>query len=142
MKDVFNFSIPYTIRVIELDYTGRTSQAAVLDIFQEARIGYLGNLGSYTEINIGDGRGLIQSEATVRFINDMYQGDSLKVNVRASLIRGASFIMSYQIYKEERLMAEGETILLAMDYKTRKPSRLPTVFKKAMTEFESRWLAS
>jgi acyl-CoA thioester hydrolase len=136
--DNFNFSIPYTIRVIELDYMGRVSQAAVLDIFQEARIGYLSNLGSYTEINIGDGRGLIQSEATVRFINDMHQGDSLKVSTRVSEIRGASFIMSYQIHIEEMLMAEGETTLLALDYSTRKPSRLPAAFKKAMKEFESK----
>jgi acyl-CoA thioester hydrolase len=107
-------------------------------IFQEARIGYLSNLGSYTEINIGDGCGLIQSEATVCFINDMHQGDSLKVSTRVSEIHGASFIMSYQIYIEEKLMAEGETTLLALDYNTRKPSRLPASFNKAMKEFESK----
>jgi acyl-CoA thioester hydrolase len=89
-------------------------------------------------LDIGDGRGLIQSEATVRFINDMHQGDSLKVSTRVSEIRGASFIMSYQIYIEEKLMAEGETTLLALDYNTRKPSRLPAAFKKAMKEFESK----
>jgi acyl-CoA thioester hydrolase len=107
-------------------------------IFQEARIGYLSNLGSYTEINIGDGCGLIQSEATVRFINDMHQGDSLKVRTRLSEIRCASFTMSYQIYIEEKLMVQGETTLLALDYNTRKPSRLPASFNKAMKEFESK----
>ena len=96
-------------------------------IFQEARIGYLPNLGIYTEINIGDGRGFIQSEATVRFINDMHQGDSLKVSTRVFEIRGASFIMSYQIYIE-KLMAEGETTLLAFDYNTRKPSLTKDLF--------------
>jgi acyl-CoA thioester hydrolase len=135
--DEYNFSIPYTIRIIELDYLGRASQAAVLDIFQEARIAYLSHIGSYTELDIGDGCGVIQNEATVRFLNDMHQGDSLKVTVRVSEVRGASFIMSYQIYKEDILMAEGETSLLALDYTSRKPRRLPALFKKAMAEFEA-----
>ena len=34
-------------------------------------------------------------------------------------------------------MAEGETSLLALDYTSRKPRRLPAAFKKTMAEFES-----
>jgi YbgC/YbaW family acyl-CoA thioester hydrolase len=142
MKDVFNFSIPYTIRVNELDYMGRVSQASVLNIFQEARIEYLAHIGDYTELDIGDGCGLIQNEAKISFINDMHQGDALKINARVSEVRGASFIMSYQIHKGEVLMAEGETTLLAMDYTSRKPRRLPASFKKAMAEFEAEKPAS
>ena len=70
-------------------------------------------------------------------INDMHQGDALKVNDRVSEVRGALFILSYQIHKEEALMAEGERTLLAMDYTSRKPRRLPASFKKAMAEFEA-----
>ena len=102
---------------------GRASQAAVLDIFQEARIEYLAHIGGYTELDIGAGCGVIQNEATVRFLNDMHQGDSPNVSTRASEVRGASFIMSYQIYKEDILMAEGETSLLALDYTSSKPRR-------------------
>ena len=142
MKDIFNFSIPYAIRTIEIGYMGRASQAAVLTIFQEARIEYLANLGGYKELDIGEGCGLIQSKATVRFFNDMHRGDSLKVNARVSEVRGASFVMSYQIYKEDILMAEGETKLLALDYTSRKPRRLPASFKKAITEFEAEKSAS
>jgi acyl-CoA thioester hydrolase len=135
--DKYKFSIPYNIRVIELDYMGRASQAAVLNIFQEARIGYLANLGNYAEMDIGDSCGLIQSEATVRFLNDMHQGDNLRVHVQVSDIRGASFKMNYQIFKEENLMADGTTTLSSHNYTTRKTSRLPAAFKKAIAEFES-----
>ena len=61
MKNDFNFCIPYTFQIIELDYMGKVSQAAVLNIFQEARIEYLATLGNYTELNIGEGCGLIQN---------------------------------------------------------------------------------
>ena len=133
-----NFSISYTIRIIDLDYTGRASHASVLNIFQEVRIGYLANLGGYDELNIGDGCGLIQREANICFRKDMHQGDTLKVDAKITEVRGASFIMSYQVSKEEKLMTEGDTTLLALDYTTRKPRRLPEAFKKAITEFESK----
>jgi acyl-CoA thioesterase FadM len=81
-------------------------------------------------LDIDDGRGLIQSEATVLFINDMHRVDSFKVNTRVTEICGASFIMNYQIYKEKILMAEGETTLLVRDYNTRKPSRRHAALKK------------
>jgi acyl-CoA thioesterase FadM len=67
----------------------------------------------------------------------MHQSDSLKVNTRVTEICGASFILSYQVYKEKMLMAEGETTLLALAYNTRKPSRRHAAFKKATKEFES-----
>ena len=137
MKETFHFSIPYTIRINDLDYTGSASQATVLNISQEARVGYLAHIGGYTELDIGDGCGLIQNEAKISFINDMHQGDSLKVDVRVSKVRGASFMMRYQIYKEEILAVQGETSLLAMDYSSRKPRRLPAAFKRAIADFEA-----
>jgi len=88
-------------------------------------------------LDIGDGRGLIRSKATVLFLKDIHRGDSLTVNTRVIEIYGASFIKNYQIYKEEMLRTEGETTLLVRDYNTRKPSRLPAAFKKAKKEFES-----
>jgi acyl-CoA thioesterase FadM len=81
-------------------------------------------------LDIGDGRGLIRSKTTVLFLKDIHRGDSLTVNTRVIEICGASFIKNYQIYKEEMLMAEGETTLMVLDYNTRKPSRLPAAFKK------------
>ena len=52
-------------------------------------------------------------------------------------VRGASFVMNYQIYKEEILMVEGEITLLAMENISLKLRRLTTSFKKAMAEFEA-----
>ena len=135
--DDFNFTTAYFVRHVDLDYTGRLSQSAVLNVFQGVRIEYLGMLGGYTELDVGDGCGLIQSEATIHFYNDMHRGDALKVSVSASAVRGASFVMNYKIYKEDILMVEGKTTLLAFDYNIRKPRRLPAALKKAITEFES-----
>jgi YbgC/YbaW family acyl-CoA thioester hydrolase len=135
--DCYNFSTQYKVRTADLDYTGRASQAAVLEIFQEARIEYLAQLGNYSEKDIGEGRGIIQSEANVFFLNEIHQGDDLSVAVKITELRGASFVMSYMIHKGSEKMAEGNTTLLALDYSSRKPRRLPAAFKQAITDFEA-----
>ena len=53
------------------------------------------------DFDMDDGCGLIQSAATVLFINGMHQSDSLKVNTRVTERCGASFILNYQVYKEK-----------------------------------------
>ena len=120
----FNFSIPYDIRIIELDHMKQVSHASILNIFQEARIQYLENLGDFTELDIGDGCGLIQSEASLRILNPIDYGKNLEVGVKATDIRGASFTLSYFFDLDDTPMVEGETALLSLDYSSGKPKRL------------------
>ena len=41
----YRFTIPYIVRVADVNYGGHVSNAAVLSFFQDARIAYLGHLG-------------------------------------------------------------------------------------------------
>lgn len=132
----FRFFLPFRVRAADLDYSGRVSQAAVLNFFQEVRIGYLSTIGNYGELNIGDGYGIIQAEADLRFIDEMFLGDELEIGVRVSELRKASFRMSYKVERKGIAMAKGTTLLLSYDYKLRKPRRLPSPFQKAIAQFE------
>jgi acyl-CoA thioesterase FadM len=58
----FNFVLPYSVRVGDINYGGHVSNAVVLLYFQDARIGYLQRLGPYSEHDIG-GCGIILPEA-------------------------------------------------------------------------------
>lgn len=133
----YRFSLASRVRVADLDYRGRVSQAAVLNFFQDARIGYLSTIGNYGELNIGDGAGIIQMEADICFLDDMFLGDELDIGVRVSEFRKASFRMSYRVERKEVAMAEGATLLVAFDYQFRKPRRLPPTFLKAISDFEN-----
>lgn len=133
----FRFSLACRVRAADLDYSRRVTQAAVLDFFQEARIGYLSAIGDYEELNIGDGCGFIQREADLKFHEEMFLGDELEVGAQVSEIRKAAFRMNYRIERKEVTMAEGTTLLVAFDYQLRKPRRLPPVFLKALAEFEN-----
>jgi len=136
MKD-FRFSIPYTVRVADINYGGHVSNAAVLSFFQDARIAYLGNLGPFSELDLG-GCGIILPEARVRYLAEMFLGDTVEIGVRIEEVRNSSFVMAYRIERQGEGTAEGTTALVAFDYQTRRPVRLPRPFREAVAAFENR----
>ena len=71
----FNFTIPYTVRVVDVNYGAHVANSAVLNFFQDARIVYLKSLGDYSEMNIGKGCGIILPEAHVKYLAEMFLGD-------------------------------------------------------------------
>jgi YbgC/YbaW family acyl-CoA thioester hydrolase len=130
----YRFSIPYSVHIADINYGGHVSNAAVLNFFQDARIAYLQQFG-YSELDIG-GCGLILPEAHVLYRAEMFLGDELRIGVRISELRNAAFVMAYGIERDGTMTAEGTTHLVAFDYQTRKPRRLPEPFREAVTRFE------
>jgi len=122
----FRFVIPYEVRVVDVNYGGHVSNAAVLSFFQDARIAWLKQFG-YSEIDIG-GCGIILPEAHVRYRAEMFLGDRLQIGVRTELSGKSSFVMVYRIERDGVVTAEGTTNLVAFDYEKRKPVRLPESF--------------
>jgi acyl-CoA thioester hydrolase len=134
--DGYRFTIPYAVRVADVNYGGHVSNAAVLSFFQDARIDYLAALGPYGELDIGGGRGIILPEAHVRYLAEMFLGDRLEIGVRIKEIRNSAFLLEYRIERNGQPTAEGTTNLVAFDYQARKPCRLPTEFKQAINSFD------
>jgi acyl-CoA thioester hydrolase len=127
----FRFNIPYTVRISDINYGGHVSNAAVLSYFQDARIAYLQQLGSFSEMDIG-GCGIILPEANVRYRAEMFLGDQLEIGVRIDELRR----LSYRIERNGEVTAEGTTGLVAFDYSQRKVQRLPEAFCRAVKAFE------
>jgi YbgC/YbaW family acyl-CoA thioester hydrolase len=131
----FHFVMPYRVRVVDVNYGGHVSNAAVLNYFQDGRIGYLHQVGSFSEMDIG-GCGIILPEANVLYRAEMFLGEDLEIGVRIDELRRSSFRMSYRIERSGEVAAEGSTVLVAFDYRERKARRLPEVFRQAVTRFE------
>lgn len=131
----YRFTIPYIVRVADVNYGGHVSNAAVLSFFQDARIAYLGHLGPFSELEIG-GCGIILPEAQVRYLAEMFLGDQLTIGVRVTEVRNSAFVMTYRIERQGAATAEGTTNLVAFDYQARKPRRLPPAFREAVSVFE------
>jgi YbgC/YbaW family acyl-CoA thioester hydrolase len=132
----FKFTIPYSVRVADVNYGGHVANSAVLNFFQDARIAYLDSLGGYSELEIGNGCGIILPEANVQYRAEMFLGDQLDIGVRVPEIGRSSLRMEYRIERGGELVAEGWTALVCFDYQKRKPRRLDTSFRENIEAFE------
>ncbi|ABA89104.1 acyl-CoA thioesterase [Syntrophotalea carbinolica DSM 2380] len=130
LKD-FRFTMPYKVRIADINYGGHVSNAAVLSFFQDGRIGYLAQLGDFSEMDIG-GCGIILPEAHTRYRAEMFLNDELVIGVRVESMKNSSFSMAYRIERDGVVTAEGTTALVAFDYQQRRPCRLPDAFRKAV----------
>ena len=133
----FNFTIPYTVRVVDVNYGAHVANSAVLNFFQDARIVYLKSLGDYSEMNIGKGCGIILPEAHVKYLAEMFLGDELVIGARITNVSRSSFTMCYRIERDGEATAEGETVLICFNYEKRKPRRLDAVFIEKVAAFET-----
>jgi YbgC/YbaW family acyl-CoA thioester hydrolase len=132
----FNFTIPYVVRVVDVNYGAHVANSAVLNFFQDARIAYLKSLGDYSEMNIGNDCGIILPEAHVKYLAEMFLGDELVIGARISNVSRSSLTMCYRIERDGEVTAEGETVLICFDYEKRKPRRLDVIFKEKIESFE------
>ena len=130
----YRFTIPYPVRVADVNYGGHVSNAAVLSFFQDARIAWLAALGGHSELDIG-GCGIILPEAHVRYLAEMFLGDRLEIGVKVGEVRNSAFVLHYRIERDGVATTEGTTNLVAFDYGARKPCRLPEAFRRQLTAF-------
>ena len=134
--DGFNFTIPYTVRVVDVNYGAHVANSAVLNFFQDARIAYLKHLGGYSELDIGSNCGIILPEARVKYLAEMFHDDELVIGAKVTNVSRSSFAMVYRIERDGEVIAEGETVLICFDYEKRKPRRLDTKFREKIEAFE------
>jgi YbgC/YbaW family acyl-CoA thioester hydrolase len=132
----FRFTIPYTVRVVDVNYGGHVANSAVLNFFQDARIAYLKNLGGFSEMDIGGGCGIILPEAHIHYLDEMFLGDELVIGAKIIEMGRSSFRMAYRIERDGKATAEGEMVLVCFDYQARKPRRLNAVFIGKVLELE------
>jgi YbgC/YbaW family acyl-CoA thioester hydrolase len=130
MENVF-FSFSYRVGIGDINYGGHVSNAAVLTMFQDARMAFLAELGHFSEIEVG-GCGLIMPEAHLYYRQEMFHGDQLQIGVVVAALKRSAFTLAYQIERDGEVTAEGTTVLVCFDYQQRKPCRMPPLFRTAL----------
>jgi acyl-CoA thioesterase FadM len=116
------------VRVGDINYGGHMGNDKALGVFHDARIKFLGSLG-YTEKNIG-GPAIIMRDAHVAFRKEVFLGDVLLVDVGIDDVTTSTFNMVYTVRREsdDAVVFTGSTGLVAFDYETRRPVRVPEEF--------------
>jgi len=123
----------FEVRVGDLNYGGHMGNDRALQLFHDTRLKYLHSVGC-TESDIGDGLGIIMTEAHVYFRKEAFLYDKLYANIESGAVEKYAFELKYMVYREQDdvLVVEGSTKQLAFDYQKRKVATLPSAFKEKL----------
>lgn len=122
-------SSEYTVGVGDINYGGHMGNDKALLVFSDARINFLKHFG-FSEMNIGNGSGIILAEANVKYKKEVFMHDVLETLVWVSEVSGLKWILSYKTIrvKDGKEVFSGETLMLCFDYENKKVSRIPEEF--------------
>ena len=133
IPDNFSFITYIPIRITDLNYGGHVGNDMFLSIIHEARVQFLNHHG-YKEFDL-DGVGLIMSDVSIEFKNEIFYGDKIKAFVTTGEFSKVGFDIFYKLEKEVSekniLVAIAKTGMVCYDYKLKKIATVPVgVFEK------------
>ncbi|MGL6064695.1 MAG: acyl-CoA thioesterase [Fusobacteriaceae bacterium] len=132
------FKTNYKVIINDINYGGHMGNQVPLILFQQVRLEFLDSL-ELSELNIGDGIGIIQRESWIKYNKEIFFNEKLILKILDIEIDRLSLLIKYNIYKENGENAvEGTTTMLAYDYNKKKVTRVPESFKVALEKYKNK----
>lgn len=132
------FEFNYKIQNEDINYGGHVGNERALLFFQMARMSFFESLG-LSEMDLGEGAGVIQKNGFVEYNKQLFLGDDITVKIVDMEFSKLSFDMKYEIYNQAGdKVINGSTLLVCFDYSTHKMKRVPLPFKEKSLELLSK----
>lgn len=128
------FKINYIIKDEDINMGNHLGNERALLFFQFARDKYLEQF-SLTQLNLGNGAGLIQLNSFIEYKLQLFLGQIIEIVIDKIEIKGQKLIFSYSIYNDSRLAISGYTTMACYDYSKQKISRIPSSFLEILKNF-------
>jgi len=136
--DKYKFFEPLRVRFAETDLQGHVFFGEYLTYFDEALTQYQHAIGcTYQDLlNAGADTFYIRSECD--FKSEAFFEEVLHVHARVGQIGNSSIVFEFAAIKakNDELVASGKIIAVTVDPKTKKPVRVPDVFRDAVAKYE------
>lgn len=117
------------VRYQETDAQGRVHHATYANYFEIGRVEMLRAGGqTYRDLE-ASGVMLVVTSLTCKFFKGAQFDDLLRLVTRVTQVKGVRMTHQYQIFLEDELIAEGETVVAAID-RDGKVIRLPRQFRQ------------
>jgi acyl-CoA thioester hydrolase len=133
--DAFRFSVTVDVRWRDLDALSHVNNAVYFTYLEQARVGYLQQLGLLPDTPWGIG--FILAEAHCRFKSPLTLSERVTIRIRVSELGRSSFIFEYRMEGEDgRLAAEARTTQVCYDYEDRHTVSIPDEWRETIVDFE------
>lgn len=123
----FSFTTDVPVRITDINYGGHVGNDSMLSIIHEARVRFLLHYG-YEEMNFA-GVGLIMTDVTIEFKNELFYGDVLRASICASDFSRVTFDLHYKLEKRSGdrwiTVSLARTGMACYDYKLKKLTTVP-----------------
>ena len=134
----FKFFHPIEIRYGDLDPQDHVNNARYLTFFEQGRIHYMIHLGMFEDGQTFMDIGIILADAHLIFKEPIHFGQKVKVGVRISKLGNKSMTSEYVLVSEDgREFANGSSVLVTFDYRTRQTISIPDDWRDKITKFEN-----
>lgn len=123
----------FEVRVGDINYGGHMGNDKALLLFHDARIKFLRGFG-LDEDDIGEGAGIIMTEAHVYYLKEVFMYDRLYANIETGETGNVYFDLNYEICREadDVIVIKGSTRQLAYNYTQKKITRLPETLRSLL----------
>lgn len=125
------------VRFRDVDAFGHVNNAVFFSYVEQARIRYLTEA---LELDAIQRLPLILARVEMDYRAPVFYGEPLEVTSRIDWIGGTSFAMSHQVLAgdDAHVAADAETVLVAYDYATSRPMRVPGDWRRRFEALEGR----
>jgi acyl-CoA thioester hydrolase len=143
VTDSFRHRTRLEVRFRDIDAFGHVNNAAFVTFLEQARVRYLIDI---LRVETVQRLPLILASLKVDFRAPILFGHTVEIETGVDWIGNTSFSMSHRMTAGpeagagERLVAEASTVLVAYDYTTGRPIRVPDPWREAFATFEGRSL--
>lgn len=122
----------------EMDAYGHVNNIVYFRWFENARMAYFARLG-WPEVERATGVGPILHSTRARFRAPLEWPDEVEVTTRAVEVGEDRFTMLYEIRSRSlgRVAAEGEGLIVAFDYRSKRKAALPLAVRERIAALES-----
>lgn len=133
----YRFYQPITVRYGDLDPQGHVNNARYLTYLEQARVGYVRQLGLWNGGSFFD-FGMIMADAHLTFRAPILWGQPLRVGMCITRLGNKSMDSIYSIEdaQGQQIFAEGASVLVAYDYHASQTIPVPDAWRKIIREFE------
>jgi acyl-CoA thioester hydrolase len=127
LPEHFSFTTEIPVRITDLNYGGHVGNDSILSILHESREQFLRS-HDYKEMDLA-GVGLIMSDVTIEFKNELFYGDLLRASVTASEFYRVGFDLYYKLEKKTDdkwvTVSTARTGMVCYDYTLKKLAAVP-----------------
>jgi acyl-CoA thioester hydrolase len=137
--DKYKYFLTIRVRFAETDLQGHVFFGNYLIYFDEAWTGYTHAIGCTYQDLLSAGVDMYYIRSECDYHAPAFFEDELRVHARVSKVGNSSVTFDFIAVKpgNDELVATGKIVAVAVNSQTRKPVRVPDIFRNAVAHYEN-----